>query len=56
MGSEKIWTLDYRESFAFIGVTGREEANERLSHEKCGSISVSQVFDINKNTESKGVI
>lgn len=50
MGSKDVWSLEYRQGFAFIGVQG----NEALVNEKRGDldhpeVSVTQVFKIKSN-------
>ena len=54
MGSEAIFDLQYRESFVFIGVFGRnDECMEKRGYNpensKNEAVSVSQIFYINKS-------
>ena len=44
MGSKHIWNLQYREPFAFIGITGKISANEKRSTDLTKSVSVTQIF------------
>ena len=44
MGSQEVWNLQYRDSFAFIGVHGRNEAVEKRSAQGDGPASVTQVY------------
>ena len=47
LGSTQISNLKYRQGFAFIGIIGREEANEKISTSTRTPASVAQVLQIN---------
>ena len=52
LGSNEIWYLAYRESFAFIGVHGKFNAVDKRSKDECGrvkdSVEVTMVFQVLK--------
>lgn len=49
MGSEEIWDLQYRHSFAFIGISGRKEIMEKRSHME--KVVVPKVITLNPDFE-----
>lgn len=48
MGSKEIWNLDYRQGFAFIGITGRKEFKEVRAFERKEAVTVTQVYLVRK--------
>ena len=44
MGSEDIWDLEYREGFAFIGVTGGKDSHDRRAPDSKRKVIVDYVF------------
>ena len=45
MGSEKITNLNYREGFAFVGISGRQQMNENKSADTSKTVQAIQVFN-----------
>ena len=46
MGSTEIWHVGYREGFAFIGVSGRQDAVEKRARVRQYEVSVQFVFKL----------
>ena len=44
MGSKEIWNLAYRQGYAFIGISGRKDGQDKRSPGANGEVAVSQVF------------
>lgn len=47
MGSSEVWNLEYRQGFAFVGVSGRFQAAEKKAESKFDQVTVTQIFQIN---------
>lgn len=50
LGSKEIWNLEYRQGFAFVGLSGKVEANEKRALDIKDRVRVTQVFQINART------
>ena len=44
MGSKEVWNLEYRHGFAFIGVSGRNEASEIRAKDGQDEVTITKVF------------
>ena len=55
MGSKEIWNLGYRQGFAFIGISGREEVNEKRAIQTEDQVSVGQLFHFNADIGVQGL-
>ena len=44
MGSREIWNLKYRQGFAFVGMKGKQKANENRRKDRADEVFVTQVF------------
>ena len=55
MGSEEIWQLAFGQGFAFIGIHGETEANEKRATLKEPKVSVTQVFILNAENDARQV-
>ena len=53
MGSKEIRNLQYRQAFAFIGVNGRQESHEKRGKDEEETVSVTQIFIVNRGKEEK---
>ena len=51
MGSNEIDQLQYRESFAFIGKTGKQEVNEKRAEHARDEASVCQIFVLSDDVD-----
>ena len=47
MGSEQIYHVDYRFSWAFMGVVGRNQFREKRGQDQSEKVTISQVFHMN---------
>ena len=51
MGSKEIWNLEYRCSYAFIGISGKQKAIEQRSTFSIKEALVTQIFYINDKVQ-----
>ena len=51
LGSKEIWNLKYRQSFAFIGKTGKQEVNEKRAEHARDEASVCQIFVLSDDVD-----
>ena len=53
MGSQEIQILDYRQSFSFIGITGKKQAvNEQRAPNLGDQASVTQIFGLKEDSSA----
>ena len=53
MGSKEIWKLTYRNGFAFIGVSGRNECNEKVAGKITDEVQLTQIFQVDPEAAKK---
>ena len=53
MGSEQIWNLSDYDGFAFVGVVGEKNFNEKRSTERCEEVQVTQIFSSEQNSDNE---
>ena len=44
LGSNAIWDLKYRDAFAFIGISGHQDAQEKMSNDE---VQITSFFRVN---------
>ena len=47
MGSKEVNELKYREAFAFIGMSGKNESQEKRAAKRTDKVSLTQIFQMN---------